>query len=92
MAVNSVNPYANAHTSGEMRKVSDNMMKDFTNTAGKKEKTQATPDYNVNISNTAKQKAQANPYANAHSAAEIRKVSDNLMKNYTKGNAAQKLK
>lgn len=103
MAVDSVaqNPYANAHTASDMRKVSENLMKEHqkANTPNKKKQTQTNTAYNVNISDAAKQKASAakeNPYANAHSASEMRKVSDNLMKSYKNSasnqNTAAKMK
>ena len=106
MAVDSVapNPYANAHTASDMRKVSENLMKEHqkTNTPNKKKQATNTADYNINISAKAKQKASStsstkeNPYANAHSAADMRKVSENLMKSYKNSasnqNTAAKMK
>lgn len=86
MAIQSTNPYAGAHTAGEIRKVSDTLMKESQKTKTAQKNQGAPADYNVNISPAAKKKA--NPYENAHTAAEIRKVSDTLMKNYTKAGAA----
>jgi len=103
MAVDSVtqNPYANAHTASDMRKVSENLMKEHqkANTPNKKKQATNTSDYSINISAKAKQKASStkeNPYAKAHSASEMRNVSDNLMKSYKNSasnqNTAAKMK
>ncbi len=85
----SQNPYANARTAGEIRKVSDRLMKDNKKTGAAPSQKEGgnNDDFKVSISTKAKAKTSSkktNPYANAHTADEIRKVSDTLMQGVKK--------
>ena len=91
-----VNPYANAHTQSDMRKVSDKLMKEYQkpNDQNQTKQTQTTKntDYSLNISDKAKQKAsevKENPYA---TAGHTRRVSESPIKSYSNKNAAEMIK
>ena len=111
MPVNMVNPYANAHTVDDVRKVMDDLKSkgQSVNPTNSHEPAQrfsynnvltpqaVGPAAKVDISKQAKQTAapeeavadtgnkkkpvkEANPYANAHTAADIKKVTNSRMK------------
>ena len=88
MATSAINTSVNADTTNDMRKLSDNIVKNYQKTTDEDQKKQTqtkTADYNVNISDTAKQKASAAKEAssaNAQAANEKRTATDNLTKGY----------